>query len=471
MTPEHKIRHFRSELLAPLVRNVIFPLWVARDHPGYHQFFREFQKNQFLSPTEIVQLQLSRLKRLLEHAIANCPYYRNRAAKAGFSTATLTTLQDLRRFPPLTKGEIQDSGVDMLATNIPPNQRVRNQTGGSTGSPLQFYVDKKRFASRAAATNRHNLWAGFRPGDWCAYLWGARLDQIIQPGLNDWVKNLLLYRRLELNTSQIEPRDWEQFVKELRRKRPRFMVAYAQSAVQLGRYVREHQIDDVAFEAIITTAEVLAPEQRSFLQETFGGKVFNRYGCRELSVIASECEYQKMHVNADALLVEIVRDPSSNDESGGILITDLLNYSMPLIRYEIQDVGTWAREQNCACGRGLPILHEVRGRTTDFLVMNDGTQISGPALTLVVADMADVRQVQFVQRAADQVTLRVVPGNGYGEATRTELQKRLNPYLRNRALLTIEEVNGIPRTLSGKYRFVIREMEKVAEQFAGLPQD
>ena len=148
-------------------------------------------------------------------------------------------------------------------------------------------------------------------------------------------------------------------------------------------------------------------------------------------------------------------------------MTDLLNYSMPLIRYEIGDVGAFATEQNCPCGRGLPLLAEVRGRTTDFLILADGRKISGPALTLVVADMADVRQVQFVQRSRNRVLLRVVPGNNYGENTVAELRKRLGVYLDQNTTLEVEEAENIASEVSGKYRFVINDMN--ADETAETP--
>lgn len=457
MTSKTDLRRVGIEPLAPFVRNLIFPLWVIRDHPGYYRYLREFQKTQFLRPDGLRDLQVGKLKILLEHAYANCPYYRGRADQAQMPPSAVNCLEDFKKFPILTKRDIQDNGPSMLATNIPPSRRARNQTGGSTGSPLQFYVDKERFASRAASTTRHNLWAGLRSGDWCASLWGARLDQLIKPGPKDWLKNVLLYRMLELNTSRIDASDWEAFVTRLRKYRPRYMIAYAQSAVKLAQYVQQRGIKDLGFDSIITTAEVLLPDNRTLLEETFRAQVFNRYGCRELSVIASECEHHQMHVNADALLVEIIFDGKRPDDCGRIVITDLLNYSMPLIRYDICDLGAWAPEQSCACGRGLPIVREVRGRTTDFIVLKDGTQISGPSLTLVIADMPDVRQVQLVQTALDRITIRVVPGIGYDDATRNELHTRLSLYVQNQAQLTIEEVQNIEVGLSGKYRFVINE--------------
>ncbi|MCU1286134.1 MAG: Phenylacetate-CoA ligase [Acidobacteriales bacterium] len=452
-----------------MVRNVVFPLWAKRDHPHYRQYIHEFTRTQFLSREEIEASQLIQLQSLLKHAYKQCPFYRKRMDDVGFSPEHCTSLNALSKIPALTKRDIQDFGARMMAEGFPESNRLRNQTGGSTGSPLQFYVDKKRYDSRLASTVRHNLWAGLRPGDWFAQLWGARLDQLPTGSWKDWARNSLLYRRIELNTSSISEKDWAGFISRVRAKRPRVLLAYAHSAVLFAQHLESTGISDITFDSIIATAEVLMPEQRILLERVFKGRVFNRYGCREVSIIASECDrHEGMHVNSEAVLVEIVPDPALKGGAGKILVTDLLNFSMPLIRYEIGDVGEWSEKQ-CSCGRGLPLLQNVQGRTTDFLVLADGRKVSGPALTLVVADMADVRQVQFVQKSPAAIVLRVVPGNGYGESTRLELQKRLGLYLQGAASMQISEVETIASEVSGKYRFVVSEMESPwsAEAVAG----
>ena len=456
--PSSTRRHRTSEF----VRKVTFPLWAKRDHPFYAAYRDKFERTQFLSAPAIRQYQLTELRKLLEHAWRTVPFYRDRMQAAGL-LCEITSFDDLKRLPVTTKRDIQEAGNSMWSTGFPEDKRVRNQTGGSTGSPLQFYVDNERIDSRMASTWRHNRWARFEPGDWCAALWGARLDQVASEGLWDFCRNHLVYRTLQLNTSSVSDRDFEVFVEKFRRLRPKAMVCYAQAAVAFCRYLKANAISDVHLDSIITTAEVLLPEHRQLIEETTGGTVFNRYGCREVSVIASECEFHTgMHVNAEAIYVEIV--PSGNDPNGPgrILITDLLNRSMPLIRYEIGDVGRWAEKQSCPCGRGLPLLAEVNGRTTDFLVLKDGRRVSGPALTLVVADMNDVAQVQFVQNDLEKVRLKVVPGKSFGPQTLAELRKRLDLYLRGAAELEIEQVGSIASERSGKYRFVISSLGEQA---------
>lgn len=446
---------------AGFARNVVYPVWAKRDHPEVFRYRREFKQSQYYSRPQLEALQLERLRALLVYAQKECPFYRERMAAAKLDPAAMGSVSEISALPLLTKQDIQTHREAMMAAGFPEAQRVRNQTGGSTGSPLQFYVDKERFDSRMASTERHNLWAGMRPGDWCAHLWGARLDQIADGGWWSTLRNALIYRRIELNTSTIREEDWAGFVAQVRSKRPRFLLAYANSAVLFAEHVRRDRCTDIRFESIITTAEVLLPEQRETLETTFGGRVFNRYGCREVSIIASECEQHcGMHANADALLVELVPDASIPQGSGKIVVTDLFNRSMPLIRYEIGDVGRWSDLATCACGRGLPLLADVQGRITDFLTLSDGRKISGPSLTLVVADMPDVQQVQFVQKKIDAVTLRVVPGKGYGDTTRAELRKRLGLYLQGLAIMDIEETQNIQSETSGKYRFVVNEMDK-----------
>ena len=156
-----------------IVRDVLTPvaLW-RRGDAAQLRFAREFERTQFLAPEEIRRLQLARLRSLLFHASEHCPFYQRRFEKAGFAPGLVRSLEDLRALPPLEKQEIQEQGGDMLARNWPPSDLIRNQTGGSTGTPITFYLSGDRKCSRAAATLRHNRWAGWEVGDKAAVLWG-----------------------------------------------------------------------------------------------------------------------------------------------------------------------------------------------------------------------------------------------------------------------------------------------------------
>lgn len=436
---------------------IVFPLWVRREHPSYPDFRRELQRSQFLAAPQLAEIQAQRLQAIVAHAYANVPFYRERMDAAGIPPGAVHRGADLVGLPVLTKRDIQDHGANMLAKNVAEADRVRNQTGGSTGSPVQFYVDKRRFGTRLATAYRTDAWAGLHPGDWHAYLWGARMDLMPAPSLWNTLRTHLLYRRIELNTSSIGEADWQHFLAQLRKYRPQVFVAYAQAAVLFANHVRERGITDIKFRSVIATAEVCSAEDRALIESVFGAKVFNRYGCREVSTIAAECEqHAGLHVSAETLLVEVVADDSTPPGMGKIVVTDLLNRSMPLIRYEIGDVGAWADGPPCPCGRGLPRLQSLAGRLTDFLTMRDGRKLSGVALlTWVFAQMDEVRQVQFIQHAPGDLTLRYVRGPAYNAATEQHLRDRLAPYFKDQAQLAFEPVDMIAKEASGKFRFIL----------------
>jgi len=453
----------KPSLSAAFVRKVIHPLWARRTHPAYAKYLREFERNQFLHPNELRKLQMQRLRQQLVHAYRYIPFYRLRMNEAGLTPLDIQTHDDLRLLPVLTKRDIQDHQDLLVSSNVPANKRIRNQTGGSTGSPLQFYVDKERFDSRMASTARHDGWAGLRPGEWYAHLWGSRFDVGDHPDPNPAWRQKLLYRNLTLHTAAVTEEAMMQYVEVLRKYRPRHLLAYAQSAVLFAEFCQKYEIRDIAFDSMIVSAEMLLPGKRAVLENTFGGKVFNRYGCREVSVIASECEFHSgMHINADALLVEVESGPNLPAGMGRVLVTDLLNRSMPLIRYEIGDMAAIDSTMHCPCGRSLPLIGNIEGRTSDFLHLPSGRMIAGPSLALLAADMRDVRQVQFIQPDPQHVTLKVVAGRGYGSQTEDELRRRLQPYLEGQTSLTIVTAESIPSEPSGKYRFVKKSDDVVA---------
>lgn len=460
-----------SRLESALVRRVIYPLWTRRDHPAYRRYARSFAASQYFSADELRDLQMRLLREQLLQAYCNVPFYRRRMEKLSLTPVDIRTLEDLRHLPRLTKQDIQDHKEEMLASNIPLRKREQNQTGGSTGSPLQFWVDKERFDSRRASTDRHNAWANFQPGDWLAVLWGSSFDTGTQVIPKVTWRERFLERTLTLNTSLVSRKDFDAFIALLRQYRPRFLKAYAQAADMFARHCNEGGVTDIHFDAIITSAEVLMPEARVRIEHTFGGRVFNRYGCREVSVIASECEYHTgMHVNADALLVEIEPIDGAPENYGRVLVTDLYNRSMPLIRYEIGDIAAWESGAACPCGRSLPRLANVAGRITDFLVMPDGSMVSGPSLALLIGQTPQVRQAQFVQFTPSEIELRVVPHVGYNEETVAGLNRRLQPYLRDLVRLTIVPVEKIASEPSGKYRFIKREFQsQVAADALAVP--
>ncbi len=439
------------------IRGVLSPIDMWRSHDlDQLRYLRDFERSQYLPGEELRAIQFGRLKAILVHAHEQCPFYRERFDRVGLHPGDVKSLEDLRTFPILEKRDIQESRDRMVARDWPKDDLIPNYTGGSTGAPLTFFLSNDRRRSRWAATIRHNRWAGWDLGDKTASLWGALADA---PRLNrlQSLRIALLEPNIFLNTAHVTERELLELNESMKRFRPRVILAYARSAALFARLLKDRGLATYRPHSIVTTAEVLEPEDRAVIEEVFGCPVFNRYGCREVSVIASECpEHRGLHTMAEGLYIEIVRGDERVEagESGDILVTDLLNYAMPLIRYRIGDIGAW-QEERCPCGRGLPLLHQVMGRATDFLVGHDGRLVSGPFLTLaMVGKRPTLGQLQIIQDEIGKVHLRICPGHKFRqEEDVLFLEETARRYLGEDAVVTWELVDELRSEPSGKFLF------------------
>jgi phenylacetate-CoA ligase len=439
------------------VRHLFLPaaLW-RRGETATLRYLREFERTQFLPAEELRSLQIGRLRELLQHAAERCPFYAERFHTAGFDARDLRSLEDLRALPVVEKRDIQEHGERMIARDWPAADLIANQTGGSTGCPIRFYLDRDRKCSRAAATLRHNRWAGWEVGARAAVIWGAPGDRPPE-GWRSRVRGYLLREPLWLDAACLREETMAGFHRALWHYRPRILQAYARAAVLFARFLAATGVQPPPLQAIVTSAEVLEDDERSLLEQVFGCAVFNRYGCREVSIIASECPgHAGLHTMAEGLYLEIETSngPAGPGELGSILVTDLLNRAMPLIRYRIGDIGAWA-EGSCPCGRSLPRLAHLAGRVTDFLVGRDGRLVSGVHLaTYVVAQRPSLGQVQIRQDRAGAVVYRIRPGHGFAASEDLDyLRTATQRYLGEDTEVDSQLVEELPGEASGKFLF------------------
>jgi phenylacetate-CoA ligase len=220
--------------------------------------------------------------------------------------------------------------------------------------------------------------------------------------------------------------------------------------------MKNHRIPCYQPKGIITSAEVLRDEDRVLIEEVFGAPIFNRYGTREVSVIASECDaHDGMHIMAEGIYVEIVKNGKhcAPGEIGEVVITDILNDAMPLIRYRLMDTTKWLA-RTCRCGRHLPRISNVAGRVNDFLVDMKGQLVVGPALALpIVGQRPSFRQVQIVQEELGKILFRVACGKDktLSQDDRDFVLREVAAYLGEGMKVDFEYVDSIPHEASGKY--------------------
>jgi phenylacetate-CoA ligase len=447
-------------LLDLACRRLIHPLWARREDRRAARLRDELARRQFDPPTVVHARQVVALRRTLRHAAATVPYYRDLFRRVGFRPDEVHSLDDLQALPILTKSDIRARGRDLLSEAFRSQPLTRKTTSGSTGVPLEVRLDAGGLSWKRACTLRSDEWSGWRRGRPVAKVWGN--PDYRKHGPKGWLRNLLYDRAIHLDTLSMTPEAIRRFVMTFNRRRPELLFGHAHSVFLLADFINRHGWKAHRPDGIITTAMVLHDWQRRRIEATFGCPVTNRYGCEEVSLIACECErHRGLHINADSVLVEIVRNgkPAEPGTSGSIVVTDLSDFAMPLIRYLIGDVGVLA-ERHCECGRGSPLLESIEGREADYVVTADGRLISGISLTENFAVLVPgVAQIQIVQDEVRRFLFRIVRGSGWSPASERKLSDLVAERFGKGVRYTLEFVDVIPQEATGKYRFCISHVQ------------
>jgi len=374
----------------------------------------ELNRTQWLSKDELFELQRDKLHRLLEYAYEHVPYYHHSFDRAGFHPDdVLTSLSALQKIPILTKSIIRKNLNDLLTTEPQRREQMsRLTTGGSTGHPLVFMQDNDFRDYVTADIHRHLGWASWELGQPHAYIWGASFEvetaTAVRVRLMNWALN-----RFVTNAYILSEESMSAFAAQVRRRRPRILFGYPSSVYRFAEFARARGWDDIKFDAIFSSAEVLYPAQRRLIEQVFDGRMFDRYGTRELGGICCECQaHTALHVSIENVYVEILRDLDGDElaqpgETGHIVVTNLNNYGMPFIRYSVEDMGAWSSIENCPCGRGLPLMDLVQGRRVDMFKTKDGRAVWG-GFASPLFGMDGVKQFQLVQKSLDRVVARIV---------------------------------------------------------------
>ncbi len=447
-----------ADAYGTLLRSALLPLWDRVQGDDKRLFTREFASMLDWPEQRIAELQWRKLGQLLRHAYDTTPFYRERLDAAGAAPDAVRSLEDFRRIPPLTKAELRSRGGALLSTRFTENDYFRTATGGSTDSPIPLVLDQRCAAMRRAWTEVLRRWCGWRPGDRVALLWGAPQDFPKHPSWKSRARRRWLERSLILPASRLDDAVFSSHVARLAAFRPRVIQAYPSALDLLARFVLERGVTKVRPRAVLSTAEPLYAHQRRAFEKAFGAEVFSFYGSREAGWMGAECTaHEGLHINSFSLLVEVVHEgrPAPAGRVGKVLITDLDNFAMPFVRYEIGDSAI-SLAAPCSCGCRLPRIELSAGRETDVFVLPDGTLVPGVTFCgRIVHDPEALAQLQFVQEALDRMTVRVVRGHAYTDASIDQLRRSIDNYFRGAIKVEFEFVPDIPQDPSGKTRFCI----------------
>jgi phenylacetate-CoA ligase len=447
---------------------------LSRTALKFHEWFtrrkiltrlEDLKRTQWMSRDEMLAMQYAKLMRLLEYAYQNVPYYRRTFSSIGFLPGDL--YQDLSNFtklPVLTKEIIRENYVELQTTD-PARQKEmhRLSTSGSTGQPLIFMQDSDFRDSVTADIQRHMGWAGWELGDLQAFIWGAgfkpSLMKRMRTQLIDWVWN-----RFQINAMDMTPEALLTFTRRVRQEKPFILFGYATSLYRFAQFVRSSAYRDITFDGIFSSAEVLLPPVRKYIEETFWCHVYNRYGTLELGGIACECEaHTGLHVSVENNYVEIVDDgkPAAPGVVGDIVVTNLNNLGMPFIRYVIKDAGAWHPDENCPCGRVSPMLQTVEGRIVDSFKTRDGRIVwcgfAGAAFRCLAHPT--IKQFQIVQKTYEKINVRLSPNGVIPQPALDDITMAIQSTFGENIEVGFEFMEVIPPLPSGKHQYAVSEVK------------
>lgn len=442
-------------MMSWLPKRVFHPLLDLKRGSIRLKAWRALQRTQWKTRDALEAQQWERLCAIVRYAHDHCDYYRELFRQHRIDP-DIDSPQAFRRIPWLTKATIASETDRLIAGGYRKQDLVTARTGGSTGTALQIYFDRRWQEVRTADAMRADGWASWELGMKTAAVWG---NPPVPTTWRDRILSAAIERTIYLDTMNLSPKSMADFVARWRKFRPDIVFGHAHSIFMFAKYVRDQGIRDLRAKGIVSTSMMLLESERSVIEHVFGCKVTNRYGCEEVGLIACECErHEGMHLNIEHLYIEFLDEhgePVKPGQEGLIVVTDLYNRGMPLIRYRVEDVGV-PSDRECSCGRGLPLMERVTGRTADFLKRRDGSQVAGVSLVeRTLTAIPGIEQMQIVQEELEHLTINLVVADRYDASGEAALRRELGSVFGDGVTIDLRYVERLGQERSSKYRFSI----------------
>jgi phenylacetate-CoA ligase len=430
--------------------------------------YLELRSTERLPRDELAALQLRKLQRIVQHAYVHVPYYRDRLRDADVHPEDIRALEDVAKLSLLSKEDVRRHlFFDLFADNHRKRDMLRVATSGSTGEPSVTYADRYQLEMRFATTLRALEWTGWRFGDRQARLWPDSFGLTRTQKLRERIDGLFM-RRLTVPVFDLSPETLEGWVEKLRGHKPFLLDGYAESLNLLAAYLRNGASAGLSPGAVMSSAQTLPEGVREQIERSLQTQVFDKYGSREFSGIAYQCEVGSYHVMDESYVVELLVEgrPAEPGEVGEVVVTDLNNFSVPLIRYRLGDLALAVDQREpCPCGRTLSRIGAIEGRTQAIVHCADGTWLPGSFFSHLFKEYDHlVRYFQVVQEQRGEFTLRIVQGDYFTERAFAELLDVLRSYV-GETRVDVQFVDEIPLLRTGKRSPVV---SMVAEDFQEL---
>jgi len=444
----------------PSARNVLtsargWSLTRIRYAPEMFAILRELRAHEAWSAEEIVAHQLRALQSTLEHARGTVPFY------AGYPRAEIKSIEDLRRFPILTRETVLYNQERLLSLTTPPRERIRAGTTGTTGANLKVAFTKELARENWAFLLRQRAWAGVGPCEPRVTLYGARVVPTRRTEPPFWTHNAP-ERQILMSIFHLSEKAATSYFDFLRKQQGKILEGFPSVLGILADFALDRG-ERIPMRVVFTSGEPLYPSARAKIEKAFQARVFDTYGMTEYCGLIQECERGGMHLAPEYGFLEILGDrdePAGLGEEGDLVWTGLLNRAMPLVRYRIGDRGRWQGGGRCACGRAFPLVVPTITRESDVLRCPDGRLFSPRALNQLLKQSDSLRFCQFVHESRQHVVVRGVPRDGRAARELVEIRARLEELLGPCMQVTAEIASDPLSRPGGKIPLILNGMPR-----------
>ena len=414
-----------------------------RARPLRYHLLEPLLEHEALGAEQLQRYQQQQFNAMVRFAIRHTDYYRD--SYQGISGPDF----DPAELPILTRQAVAEQRDAMVAGGPGQAGLKLAYTGGSTGEPLAYYYTDEKTEQMRAGMMRSYRWAGWRPGDKVLNFWGARQDVRRPCKLSDRLRRYAAAEQTHgaYDFTETDLRDWARHVQSWK---PVLLQGYASVLAELAQFVLQHNMRmPTSLKGVFSTAEVLYDWQRAAIESAFSCRVFNQYGCREVPNIGLQCAHGNFHVFSD--LVKLESRPVDGEHR--LLVTSLTNRVMPMIRYELGDLGR-LQDGQCSCGSPFPLLALDVCRKNDLIITPGGRKIYPSYFVHLMDGHSGIGQFQFVQTGPDSIVLSLCAGQDVAEHVGQVLRALLQADIGSDMSFRVERVATIPRSRSGKHRFV-----------------
>ena len=412
------------------------------------------KKTQNWSEKKLFDYQFKLLTDLLSNSYNNVPYYTKLFDEINLKPNDIKSIKDLKKIPYLTRDLVIQNQNDLKAKNFSKNKFELKTTGGTTGNPLNLYIEKGKWVANHLAYNRIFMErAGYNRKNKAVSLLGMQKESIYHP----------IFRTLELSSFYITDKT-DIYIKKIREFKPKYIISYPSAIAFLSKYIIEHKIDHIKnIEGIFCHGEPLYEWELKFIEEAFNCKVYDIYGHGEKSVIAATCDKSHgYHIFTDYCIVELIDKNGINitkeGEIGELVVTGLHSHIFPFIRYKTGDLGVFTKKK-CICGRNYPIIKSIIGRINEYLVTKNGELIHLNRINSFIAENSlYVKKWQLVQEKQGLLVLSIIKDEKFSINQLENIKENFDKEYKEKFELKINVVEKIDQTGSSKHHFLIQKL-------------